>query len=69
MKTLILTILMAFFAVPAMAAEGSHKHADSQLHPLRLQAPSSSRISGSYRVHFGVFAGAWDKCKFQPALP
>lgn len=34
MKTLILTILMAFFAVPAMAAGESHKHADSWLKPV-----------------------------------
>lgn len=37
MKTLILTILMAFFAVPAMAAEGSHKHADSWLKPVEAK--------------------------------
>lgn len=37
MKTLILTILMALFAVPAMAAEGSHKHADSWLKPVEAK--------------------------------
>lgn len=37
MKTLILTILMALFAVPAIAAEGTHKHADSWLKPVEAK--------------------------------
>ncbi len=37
MKTLILTILMAFMAIPAMAAEGEHQHGDSWLKPVEAK--------------------------------
>lgn len=37
MKTLILTILMAFIAIPAMAAEDVHKHPESWLKPVETK--------------------------------
>lgn len=37
MKTLMLTILMAFFALPAMAAEDAHKHAEGWLKPVEAK--------------------------------
>lgn len=37
MKTLILTILMAFMATPVMAAEGAHEHLESWLKPVEAK--------------------------------
>lgn len=37
MKKLLLTILMLFITVPAMAAESGHEHADSWLKPVEAQ--------------------------------
>ncbi|MFN3828326.1 MAG: hypothetical protein ACK4NR_11970 [Micavibrio sp.] len=37
MKTFLLSILMAFIAIPAMAAEGEYQHSDSWLKPVEAK--------------------------------